>query len=428
MANCLVYKTDGKCKYCQTDFFAKSETECAAVTTKTANCELYESEDKCLLCKSAYLRDYEKKSCIAKPSDSKCHGYNWITCNACDTNYIKDPLLAWRQITDDSVVTSYSTLLSSNTKVDPKMECAQKNVPKCSVFASFNICTTCSTGYFLTDLKKCQKFPDEVIPNCEIYSSLIACSQCRQGFFKENSTTCKAITPVLKCQSYSQTAAASQCDTCISGWYANSISECLERTLKTINNCAALNTTKDECLTCNSGYALNSTKKSCLQILPSKCKLYSVSDTALNCSACDDLYYFTASSGDTAATCTLGTKTNCKKFKTTEDKCLICANKFWLSDTSAGTCTDHDTIPNCLTYSNSTKNKCETCNSQYQAFTVNKKCVSPASTINNCTTYLDATHCQTCASRYYKNSDNTACSNTNFFDNCAVYHHSNKCT
>ncbi|MCP5015408.1 MAG: hypothetical protein GY938_09005 [Ketobacter sp.] len=214
--NCVSYKSQTECIGCGSGFIISNKV-CTQITGNgIANCQDYFSQTTCSKCSIGNLLSFDLKSCTTTPSSSNCLGHNWVSCTKCDSTTIQNENLPYVGWSTSSFIANIKSLfgLQLTDNVMVQSVCQATIVDFCDVFVDFQTCQTCMKGYFLTEAKKCQAFPKEVISGCLDYSAERVCTRCIQGKYKKNSTECIDVTQVDNCVNYSQTHSSTKCMEC----------------------------------------------------------------------------------------------------------------------------------------------------------------------------------------------------------------------
>ena len=357
--NCERYNaTNSTCTGCATDFFVSSGSCVAVGETKIENCMVYETATTCKSCSSGYyLKD---NACPKLETVANCYAHSNIKCDACAAGYILNSGL-------NAVVEVNSSLLDTlalGSQETPSMSssnsmsvCQKHDVTNCSVFETFDKCTTCNSMYMVTPEFKCQYYPEDPIAHCAKYSNATTCTECLSTHFLSGNT-CEERTADANCETW--TVTANTCAECKATFYITSVSgppattSCVARDPTTYKNCAALQLSLDECKTCNVGYDMTVDKKACLITSPNCASQTAASvygDVKHTCTSCNDGYTLDAGScGGTPVT-------ECQDHDANTSTCNTCNPGFYLS---GNTCPAQN-VSDCNNDYTANKNQCETC-------------------------------------------------------------------
>lgn len=396
VANCAGYSGTITCLGCLGNYFI-SAGACAAVNITVSNCASYSANGVCSQCNSGYIFSFNNSLCNAIPSIANCLSYTYGGCKACNSGFFFNPNIYLLNISPSTSTAASYFLQTGGLSPTMLSTCQATTVTNCVTFSSFNTCSGCATGYYLTSAGACTAFPLPVIQNCLTYSNLVTCSSCVPMFYL-SANTCVAIIAIPFCATYSQTASSTVCTSCNSTSYVSG-NACTNRTAAVnVASCTVYSLTSDICTTCTSGFILTSNSLLCLAVI-SNCATYqswSPGQTSYTCATCLSGYYL--NTGGSAPVCTAGTIANCMTYSSST-ACSACNNGYYLVGTT--TCTQHITIGNCLTYNGNTANTCNVCNTGYYLFNYYQTCIA-ATAITNCQIYsTDGTTCLTCLTGFY---------------------------
>ena len=254
----------------------------------------------------------------------------------------------------------------------------------------------CNDGYYVDYHGRCVENPLPAIPNCNKYTSATVCVDCKQGHFLESSSKCAMVTPLINCLLYNTNTPYSSCKKCIDEYYLDAENICKPRTvLSSINFCDTLADVGERCEKCFNGYHPTDDELKCLPIVEN-CSVYvksTINSLRLECSVCNDGYYFNT----TYKVCARGTVENCKSYNRTTNQCSLCESNFYLV---SNTCLPHTQLPSCIDYSTNQADTCTQCKPFTFLFSSLNTCVA-VDDIKNCKTYGSKTTCAVCQDGYY---------------------------
>lgn len=411
--NCGAYSPTFACTACSGNFVILSGL-CAIVNTTVTNCATYSANGVCSVCSNGFILSYNLLTCVSLPTTSNCLFYTYGNCRSCNAGFFMNPnLYVLNLVPTPANVQNY--FYNFNSAYIQQNVCQAITVTNCLTVSSFNTCTSCASGFFLS-AGACVAFPLPVIWMCVTYSNLVTCSACSQGFFLSNNL-CVAITAIPFCQTYSTTASSSVCIQCNTTSFVSG-NACTNRTNSiSISNCATYSLVSDVCLTCNTNFILTNNGVNCTAVV-ANCLTYSSLNPGtgnLICASCGPGFYLNTAGA--SPVCTSGTITNCATYSSST-VCSACNNGFYL--VSGTTCTQHIAINNCLTYHASALNSCSVCNTGFFLFTPYQTCITGIA-IANCATYSpDALTCTSCLPTYYL-TGNTCTIIPTAATNCIAY-------
>ena len=285
-------------------------TRCDNRTQIVDKCIKYtNSFDFCLQCEDQFMLDSTKTKCIPYPNGLPgCVQYSDETnCKTCDSkSYLKG-----------------NACLPVPAVID-----------KCAQYRFSSDCDKCESGYVLVNNKCLQA----AAKDCLTYVDLNTCATCSEGMglkFDVNATNCIKVTKD-QCKRFNQTAPYN-CFVCLPGFYANA----------TTGNCAAVNTTIDNCETysgidtceiCKSGYVLSVDKKKCLNDLSTlsfmdpNCKTAFLKNETI-CAECaiDSIFV-----NGTCSKCSPSpANSGCQSCLDVASSCLVCKSGFYMDTNSS---------------------------------------------------------------------------------------------
>ncbi|CAD5111534.1 DgyrCDS837 [Dimorphilus gyrociliatus] len=282
---CPEYCSIGKCKlkadvsnendatYCEgcIDRYYLKESKCYECPTGCRNCT---SDRECLDCYSNYVMKDTSKECVTCPSN--CIQCSWSSsissaiCDVCDNRYInKDTgctsCLAYCKICsyDKNRGISCSSCDNNAYKVtnDNINTCklCSSSISGCNKCSDKDTCTECkSKAYALTTLNKCEKCSSihSACIECDARSSINICTKCTTGYYLKDGS-CSACS--RNCDSCTETNDLIKCTKCTSYYTKVELKVC-DRCL---DNCLECELSSSKTLVCKAGrceskYALNS--------------------------------------------------------------------------------------------------------------------------------------------------------------------------
>ena len=410
VAQCNAYDGSQNCVACNTGFYVSS-ANCTAVNTTVANCNLYTANGVCGACATGYIFSVDGTACVATPTIANCGSYTYLACNSCGSGFVNNANNYFSAFNTSAGTTFENLFLNSfrqNTNWRSLSVCQAIAVTNCASYKSFNQCAVCSAGYFLNAVGTCTAFPLAIIEGCAMYGSATTCVMCTatKRLIDSAGTGCVDNTPVTNCLTYNPAAVgATICVACTANYYLQS-GTCSTIRVNSLNvqNCATTATSADQCATCITGFRVTSDGAKCLTAI-SNCATYgqtSSSSTVQTCTACNNGFYLSTDN----ASCIAGTIANCLVYSNAST-CTTCDALSFLSGT---TCTRHQAISNCSTYSGSTQNTCTSCNAGFYPLALTQTCAA-ATSIPNCDTFTfnvnGALGCTNCKSGFYLNPSST---------------------
>jgi hypothetical protein len=263
--------------------------------------------------------------------------------------------------------------------------------------------------------KNCKTFkPDENL-----------CEECvGNGYFKNVSGSCIPSTPVDHCDIYS--TSTDQCDTCDSGYYKVSSSECRANPTG-VKECLEY-VDKETCKRCKPDHYLMENVCYESSVLVADCVDY-VSNGI--CSLCG-----TGKVLDFNNTCVDPVNTTCATHENPKN-CKTCGENQVLKSVTTGSGDTEETVLNCVdsgiqdcivaSVSGST-NKCTTCRDGFILSSTSEACNAPATTISGCLRYVKEGECERCEDEKILSADKSACDSdmSGVNSNCLVGHANEK--
>lgn len=424
--NCEDYSNGTTCSVCKSGFYLNANA-CTAVDPLITNCDTYSTAVLCSDCDSGYLLAADFKTCVANPKVSNCVAYSYVACESCSAGFVKvlNGYLAGLRAVDSSVarlalsaiITGWS---SGSDNIMGQTACETALASNCASFdAGVNVCNACVAGYYITEAKLCEKYPEEPIANCKDYSAVDKCIKCISGhYFKSSVCTAIAAESIKdNCTTYDNTSSNITCTACSANHYLSSNS-CKEREKSKDNlivNCATKSPTSDKCATCNANFYLTDDGLECLSI-HANCSTYNSVNKGgtLQCNKCDDGFYLktnTAADADPKTECLNGDVENCAQYQSgSATICSTCKNGYVKE---SGACNANNSITGCTVYDSADKTSCDKCTDETNFnFVIQKKCSTITTQVSNCKEHsggtLAAPECATCNDGYELNG--TTCS------------------
>ena len=427
--DCKRYHWEYSCVECMEEFYL-SQKKCKPISTQVQNCSIYVDAKTCLECKDGYFLNIGTGECNQITKKNECLVYSSVECTECSSGHFQVDSLTSRASLSNQFVQSLTKYSHSETPTSAFFEtksvnnCVLGTVEHCLKHLSYDSCSECALGYFLSPSKKCVSEPIRTVAHCQAYQNANECIRCNSGFYLEQNV-CRELTSVTGCLEFDPVT--EDCVKCDQEKYYLDEGFCGKRNKsENISFCQKTSETDDHCVTCLPSFQLTDDKLKCLPHIP-HCQSY-VSSTditdqdytnentiSLKCDSCANHFYllpnklecvpqdsvgcitFTTNTNLctgcasgyylTDDACTLYTKDFCKTYAPTADECASCFDGFFLL---SGECKFY-TAKNCLTYA-SAEDNCETCPVHYylktDGVTSQKNCL--AFTAKNCKTYTGA--------------------------------------
>lgn len=444
---CKTYVTDmNACEECEKGYYLNSATQCKRRTPIKA-CDSYKAaEDKCSSCiPDYYVNSSGRCSLRIESHPTKCSQKNDAddTCVTCSSSGYYMSSGVCKPVTPVDNCGEYAaTSDTCKTCSDKAKYYLDKTANKCmervknpstscetsGLADEADECTTCLRSTYYQSGKNCiqRRLLSKTSGNinyCKTYKiDGEGCDECNIGSHYQNGLQCIQRTVVTGCSTY--TANADSCATCnYSNYYANGIL-CTLRVNSHPDVCDSTGRTdaSDVCTKCITTHYLDT------GVTPNICKVRSAEasgarcattlPTADTCTQCQTVVDFDILSGSTtytgyylsgsATSCSASTPVaDCTNYSSTEDKCISCQNKFYISPTS--TCTASTSRSGCKTYS-STEDHCAVCSS-YRYLSAVDIC-SYRTTSENCATFstvVGEDKCLTCYDLAYSYLSNDNC-------------------
>ena len=416
--NCEDYSNGTTCSVCKSGFYLNANA-CTAVDPLITNCDTYSTAVLCSSCDSGYLLAADFKSCVANPKVSNCVAYSYVACESCSAGFVKvlNGYLKGLRSVDSSaarlvLATNVVGWSLSGDNVVGQTACETALASNCATFdAGVNVCNACVAGYYITEAKLCEKYPEEPIANCKDYSAVDKCIKCISAhYFK--SSVCTAIPAESQkdnCTTYDNTSSNITCIACSANHYLSSNS-CKVREKSKDNeivNCATKNPSSDKCSACNANFYLSDDGLECLNS-HANCETYNAVNKGgtLQCNKCADGFYLktnAAADADPKTECLAGDVENCAQYQSgSATICSTCKNGYVKE---SGACNPNNSITGCTMYDAATKTACDKCTDDTNFnFVIEKKCSAITNAVAHCKVHsngtLAAPECQTCNDGY----------------------------
>ena len=378
--DCAVYDMNNKsCTRCAVDFYVNS-SDCARVgDTKVENCMVYSTASACSICQENYY--LKGADCIEIKLVAGCQTHTEVKCLSCASEYALDQAFETpRDVTTLTLTGMYTNSVPQWTASNTQSVCRGTTLTHCLTLETFEKCSQCDSGYFLTSNKQCELFPEVGTPFCiePKTSDLTKCRKCQDMYYvnANDSDKCTAITPVTDCELYMP--GDDLCKKCKQDKFVDmeSTKNCIDRQ-NTVLNCEVYSDHLDECKTCQTGFSRSDDNLGCLDNTNhNNCTVSGKVVAALKtdthtCNACDTKFYLVG-----AACVELGD--NCSEM-TAAGVCSKCIQKYKLESNQ---CTNKSTL-DCETFSTG-----DTCIKCLPNFTIN-------SGTNTCTAFATDLFCKT---------------------------------
>ena len=234
-----------------------------------------------------------------------------------------------------------------------------KGIYQCNQYSGATTCTQCNTGYYLSN-NACVTATN--INNCMTYSSKDSCSACKSGFFLSNPTTCSPAT-ATNCLTYSSITACASCAVGRGLQTTNGVTSCV---LVTLTQCATATTIAPfSCLVCNSGYFpdANGVCMSVGQTI-SNCLVYDSATTCKTCASnsvlnvprtvCNSTFYSSL------------VDPNCSQsFLSNTPSCAVCSLGSFFTNGTCVACSNNTLASGCLSCDPMKQDTCLACRPSY---------------------------------------------------------------
>ena len=404
--NCMTPLGETTCGVCE-EKFALVEGKCVAISNPVENCSIENVDGVCQECKPGFLLNSDGLGCTEAPQVDSCASFTSVGCLECSAGFVKNKNFYLQQNYSASspnfeaaVSTYFLDVLFGRVDGGRAKVCQAVRVQNCVDFESASKCRQCAPNYFLTEKKGCHLNPSEAIPNCQIYSSQSVCERCMNGFQMESPNVCVEVHEVKKCVQYSSDPMKKKhCVLCEKGFFLQSANTCKPRKKENIENCSELSPTSETCEVCGAGYMPTTDGVKCLELIEN-CTRYVFSNflsESLKCDSCEKGFFYDVVNG----ICKKGERENCYQYEKTQDVCVKCVNKFYLSE---GDCIAHEQLNNCEIYHPTLKDVCLTCNNETFRFENENRCIE-VEPIENCEKYASKDKCEVCKEEYFLTED-----------------------
>ena len=264
---------------------------------------------------------------------------------------------------------------SSYYEGKPANQCVRGTIANCLNHESFDECSECMSGFFLSPEKTCESFPIRTVAHCEAYRRANTCSRCKPGYYLENNF-CMELGEINRCLEFDPST--EDCLECNYEKFYLDEGFCGMRDKSlNIEFCKEKSSTSDHCVKCLPSFQLTDDKLKCLPHIPHCGQYVTGPDTThedftnensiqLRCATCDDHFFlslnrrecipqvsagcleFVSNTNDCNLcasgyfkeneACSPYTKKSCKTMQLTSDACASCYNGFYLSGTDCLEC------------------------------------------------------------------------------------------
>ena len=367
-----------KCNTCVDNHYKDSGNLDICTQYSARNCLTFEtSQDVCDDCKALHYKTdvnictlYAAEHCDGFESDKD-------ECTQCAVGYFKD--------TGDS----------NKCNLNTANNCQAKSL-------TVNECSGCLPFFYMDagDTNKCKEYTAE---NCDTLADGVnECGNCQNLYFKDASDAnkCKQNT-ASDCASLSQTQ--NLCATCVKDFFLDvtSASKCMPNSAAF---CLEKSLLKNECTSCKTGFLKKTSGGGIVT-----CELYA----AVNCNGfesdkdeCTNCQpgFWKQTSGETTI-CTQRNNSNCNGFEVSLDECTSCNQGAFLV---SGECKHVSLVINCKTYS-TTEDKCLVCVDRFFKDPSNNECWPFPNGVKNCLQYISSTECSVCSALYFYDKSNNFC-------------------
>lgn len=166
------------------------------------------------------------------------------------------------------------------------------------------VCSSCLSGYFLSNGSCVAVAGASVIQNCTVYGSASTCVACINGYTPNaNQTACVAITPGTAGSNCLSVAATGSCERCAAGYILNSATNtCVSGVTAGLTVdplCADQRFNNGSfCSLCRQGYTLTTTGQCSLVVGSENCLVYDPDSTNNRCRVCMSGYSMLTASGN----------------------------------------------------------------------------------------------------------------------------------
>jgi hypothetical protein len=405
VTNCVTYAQGltAQCLACKSGFVLISLTSlyycypvpaslnCAQLSSSAGNSGANVGTISCATCSTAstvYGSRTWTSSTLSTAAASLCMPFSGVTnCAIYDQN---NPVIASNTFACTKCNSGYwlnAARGSCNTRTVTPTSCA-------TFSETADLCTSCTTGFFLgQNGQSCVAFPTG-IQNCVAYTGPSVCSQCAAGTYLNNNV-CVVSTVISNCQVYSGNYS---CTACRSGYFLTNSTSCIPGVA---NNCLNY-TTASICGGCPSGFGLQTYNgvTNCVQILIPNC-INATTVFPFSCNVCAQGFYPSSTgicmavtsmiSGcliyDTATTCLMcaqGTvlnlarsaceatmftgyvDPNCNQsFILSTAQCAVCEMGYYFINGNCAACTNNTLAQGCMSCDPVNSQTCLLCSPKY---------------------------------------------------------------
>ena len=424
--NCLVPtgNGNGKCLECNEGFYVNTQGLCSEFTV--LNCKTKVDFYYCSECVAGY--SLVNKSTCAQNSIPNCKtvavNNGVITCSVCSTGYVLEAGVCNFKITNcvQYLALTCTTCVENFVPSSDNLICVAK-VDLCSTYASSltiqnGPCKVCATNYALYAANTVCALPIAFCSAHQYTAPTLTCTTCQTGYFlSDNKLHCLVL--IQNCIQYNSVSGNSNQSVC---------SKCGNNLNLLNNQCLVDTCTKDangNCVVCSAGLQVSTDGKSCVALI-SNCNLYANPNN--KCSQCLTGYQLS----ENGLFCRTNIA-NCLTYTTTGDlvKCQTCNNGFYTATDlstcflSIEGCKDHSNglclncnvgwhldqnfakcyvdIPLCQVYQNAL---CGICLPTAHLSADKKSCIL---LIEFCAQMTDAQICTECISGYHLSKDTKSC-------------------
>ena len=399
VSDCMRYDIYSECVHCNELHFLVGR-KCVKTTKAVKNCAQYKGEEECAFCVNDYYLD--EGVCKAFPQTKGCAQYSHTHCDQCKSGFSQD-LNFYMRTKIDNVFIQNSALagVSPSQVVDSSAEnCFRQEVKHCKVYRSPTQCKVCESGYFVSPLLSCEKFPINRIKQCVKYSSATTCTAC-QPLFYLNGNECHRRTEHAHCEKYKITT--DDCDRCTEDHYLSSANVCSIRDNSSNQylGCKTRTADQDNCSECQSDYDLL-TDGVCFKKVEN-CVTHVTDHTDGNkrkCSLCHDFYFLISNSP--SFTCTVYKFIpQCQERVAYQNHCHECAPGYYVNGTKQ--CSPHS-ARFCASFKTQL-DECEACIKGFEKYPTTNQCLP--SSVDNCQDISSTFgECSVCLPGFYKTSGN----------------------
>ena len=405
--NCRRYRWEYSCTECDEGFY-RSFKKCKPIVKVVENCQTYLDAMTCDQCKNGYFNQVGSNKCEPLTKKDKCLVYSSVKCTECKAGHFQVNSLGSGALLSSEFIQSLAKYAVKNSlnfsyfQTKPVNQCLLGNIENCDIQSTFDQCSKCKSGFFLSIDKKCQTNPVRVVANCQAYGTANTCTRCIPGFYLQ-SNVCRAFSEINGCLEFD--LKTKNCLKCENSKFYLDLGNCVSRDKSlNISYCSEVEMTSDQCKMCVPSFQLTADKLKCLPHI-THCQNYvtssnvnsndytNVNTVALRCSGCDEHFYLSPNKMD----CLPQNVEGCLTFTSNTNLCTACASGYFITNT---TCMPY-TKDFCKTY-NETLDKCDSC---FEGFFLDGNSCTKY-TARNCLTFKSLTdNCATCLKQYYPKTD-----------------------